>query len=320
MTIQDSSISDNSARNGGGIAAYYSDKLVIERSTISQNESTGDGGGVFFDRSGFFPSGGEFHLIDSTVIDNHAAHGGGVFVSHYLQPSELRAQVILTNSTVSGNGALSNGGGAWIDGDVQVRHSTVTQNSSDTNRLNGGTGGGIFIESGDVKLDHTIVAGNHDNTAAAPEIAGVFRANRSLVGFGGNFLGPLADNGGPTRTHALLPGSPAINAGDFQSRWRHEWCAGVRSAGHAVLGACPIGRIDIGAFEYQQASDLNLFVDTLVDESDGNYSPRGSVATRGGRLANMWPSDDTIHFDPALTAGGPAAIVLAMGELRLRVR
>ena len=77
------------------------------------------------------------------------------------------------------------------------------------------------------------------------------------------------------------------------------------------------GRIDIGAFEYQQASDLNLLVDTLVDENDGNYG-RGDLSLREAiALANQWHSTDTIRLDPSLTSSGPATIRLNGGELRI---
>ena len=77
------------------------------------------------------------------------------------------------------------------------------------------------------------------------------------------------------------------------------------------------GRIDIGALEFQEASDLNLLVDTLVDESDGNYE-RGDLSLREAiELANQWPSTDTIQFDPALTLDVPATILLLQGELRI---
>ena len=71
-------------------------------------------------------------------------------------------------------------------------------------------------------------------------------------------------------------------------------------------------------------SDLNLVVDTLVDESDGDYS-RGDLSLREAIvLANKYGGSrsqpdvmDTIRFDPALTAGGPATILLTLGELRI---
>src|SRR4029079_10316214 len=76
------------------------------------------------------------------------------------------------------------------------------------------------------------------------------KTNRSLLGFGATCLWPLADNGGPTLTHALLPGSPAINAGDPAA------AAGVDGVPMTDQRGAPFtrvygGRIDIGAFELQ---------------------------------------------------------------------
>ncbi len=149
------------------------------------------------------------------------------------------------------------------------------------------------------------------------------------VGVINPMLGPLADNGGFTLpdgshilTHALLAGSPAINAGDLNAQ------AGVGDVPlyderGEPFGRVYGGRIDIGAFEYQQPSDLNLVVDTLVDESDGDYS-RGDLSLREAiELANMYPGPNyptivnTIHFDPALTANGSATILLTQGELQI---
>ena len=80
------------------------------------------------------------------------------------------------------------------------------------------------------------------------------------------------------------------------------------------------GRIDLGAFEYQTPTDLNLLVDTLVDESDGDYS-RGDLSLREAiELANASMHDgvvDTIRFDPSLWAEGPATILLTKGELKI---
>ena len=125
-------------------------------------------------------------------------------------------------------------------------------------------------------------------------------------------LAPLADNGGPTLTHALLPGSPAINAGDLNA------VAGVddvplydqRGKGFDRI----VSRIDIGAFEVQELGDMNLLVDTLEDESDGDYS-RGDLSLREAiELANANPVPDTIRFDESLAGG---TILLTQGELEI---
>jgi parallel beta-helix repeat protein len=152
------------------------------------------------------------------------------------------------NTTISGNRANGNGGGVFIQaatgGTVALIHSTITLNTSDNDRA----GGGVFLARGRAQLDHTIVATNTDNSTIGRDLTGflgaVFMPRYSLIGsnvgnglaqtpighpddngnlIGGAIvinprLGPLADNGGPTRTHALLPDSPAVNAGDLAAR------------------------------------------------------------------------------------------------------
>ena len=134
--------------------------------------------------------------------------------------------------------------------------------------------------------------GNAQDTSLTEAPVGLPDANGNLIGgpIHGTIdplLGPLADNGGPTFTHALLAGSPAINAGDLAA------VAGVNGVPEFDQRGMPFGRvfngrIDIGAFEYQEPSDLNLLVDTLVDENDGNYS-RGDLSLREAiALANQY--------------------------------
>ncbi|HEY3395102.1 MAG TPA: choice-of-anchor Q domain-containing protein, partial [Lacipirellulaceae bacterium] len=117
-------------------------------------------------------------------------------------------------------------------------------------------------------LDHTIVVGNQDLSGRAPDIAGIFNSRYSLIGLGADFLGPLADNGGPTMTHALVPGSPAINAGDPAAK------AGVGGVPLYDQRGAPFtrvygGRIDIGALEAQPnplTGDYNF--SGVVDAAD----------------------------------------------------
>ena len=130
-------------------------------------------------------------------------------------------------STISGNSAGRHGGGIHASGTLLVSHATVTGNMAATD------GGGILADGG-AMLNHAIVAGNFRGASVPSDIAlnatlsftvlGV-DTGASITDQGGNLigttasptdpkLGPLADNGGPTMTHALLAGSPAIDAGD----------------------------------------------------------------------------------------------------------
>jgi CSLREA domain-containing protein len=308
----------------------------VLRTTIVGNRADRDGGAI---RSYFR---GDVEIVDSTIRNNTAGRNGGG-----LQLRIFGSAATILNSTVSGNTSGDLGGGIWIYGisaSTRIAHSTITQNS--TTRVSD-KGGGIVVAAGVLNLDHSIVASNHAavdsditlqgesqlisrhsivganaHSGLLQTMPGTPDVNGNLVGGTGGqvidaILGLLADNGGPTWTHALLPGSPAINAGDLNAVAGVDGVPLYDQRGEP-FGRVVNGRIDIGAFEYQSPSDLNLLVDTLADESDGDHG-RGDLSLREAiNLANMWPSDDTIRFDPALTTSGPATILLAMGELSIR--
>jgi hypothetical protein len=142
-------------------------------------------------------------------------------------------------------------------------------------------------------------------------------------------LGPLASNGGPELpdgspllTHALLPGSPAIDAGDPAAMpgvgivplYDQRGMPFSRVVdGDGAGGA----RIDMGAYERQESAPFHLFVDTLADELDGDYSSGDFSLREAIDIANLNPGADLISFAPSLTDAGPAAILLTMGELEI---
>jgi CSLREA domain-containing protein len=201
--------------------------VTLTNSTVAGNSATTDGGGISNS------NGGIVTLIKSTVVGNSAPGlGGGVFNNGDLRQG---AGLVLTNSTVSGNSALVGGGifnsGADGAGEVFVTNSTVARNSAAQE------GGGIFHRGHAFLITNTLVAQNSARTG--PDVlkadGGEITARFSLIGNGsgsgitntngnqvGNVppntspinprLGALADNGGPTRTHALLLDSPAIDA------------------------------------------------------------------------------------------------------------
>jgi hypothetical protein len=204
----------------------------------------------------------------------------------------------IANTTISGN----IGGGIAIYsnfGSLTVRHSTIT-----------GNGAGIHAPNGGVTLDHTIVAGNGAN-----DFFGSVFANHSLIGICSEFLGPLAENGGPTKTHALLPGSPAIDAGD--------------PAALAGVGGVPLfdqrdfafsrvagGRIDIGAFELQAAAPSADFDDDDdVDGSDFLAWQRGLGLTGAAATRANGNADGDGDVDGDDLAAWKAQFGLAQGAL-----
>jgi len=188
LTINNSTISGNSADRGGGIFAQLSGTLVIEGSTLSGNS---------------------------------AREAGGI---------ETFSTTTITNSTISGNTA-DEGAGGLFQGDVTTLvNVTITGNTADNDNNGTGNGGGI-LSSGNLNLKHTIIAGNTDRGGEGPDCFGTVTSQDfnlvedttgcTIVGVTTNditgadpTLGSLADNGGPTLTHALLAGSSAIDAGD----------------------------------------------------------------------------------------------------------
>jgi len=238
-TIKNSSIVDNVASGGGGgISHALGDRLVIVDSTLSGNQAS-TGGGLFV---------AGLEMLRSTVTDNYASgNGGGV----YKITGSIFDSIV--NSTVSGNRSDASGGGIFIQDltFLLLASSTVALNEADFDDVgsgsDGGDGGGIFVvgSSNRVKLHNTIVAKNEDGSSGtfepyAPDCDGDITslgynlfgaldtglivcsfsgpATDDLIGLKGTPLDPsigiLAENGGPTRTHALISNSPAIDAGD----------------------------------------------------------------------------------------------------------
>jgi predicted outer membrane repeat protein len=185
------------------------------------------------------------------------------------------------NSTISGN--VSDGLGGGIAASNMVGPATVTVNSSTITNNSADQGGGIGNSGSMVRMRNTIVAGNSADTAG-PDILGVVNSQghnliQSMAGAGitgviaGNILeqdpqlGPLAGNGGPTLTHALLPGSPAVDVGDA-AQFRPIDQRGVERP----QGAAP----DIGAFEGTE-HELAPIIEVTSFEDGGPGSLRQAV-------------------------------------------
>jgi CSLREA domain-containing protein len=228
----------SSALEGGGGISYHGDKAMavgesaaIVNSRIRDNKSGGEGGGIDSRGDGLLAitttvvtgntsavGGGIHHVGDaplavarSTLSGNAAGNGGGVF-------TDGDGEAILENTTVSGNRANEFGGGVLVSSRLTVRNSTVTNNLA----ASGGginNGGGDLIGDGLVFLANTIVAKNPAGGNCAGTITSrggnVENSNtcqlKELSDQPGTdpLLGALANNGGPTQTHALLAGSLA---------------------------------------------------------------------------------------------------------------
>jgi len=217
VSLNNSKISDNLATDGGGI--FHTSANSINNSTISGNRALANGGGL-----GSLIGFGGTSLNYSTISGNTAGGSGG----------GIRGTVEMNNSTISGNSAGSGGGISAASGGINIAavsiyNSTLSGNSA----VNSAVSGGNINISTDTRftIQNSIVANSPSGGAinATP-----FDGN--VTDLGGNFitnilgplppfgvvvtsaqlnLGPLQDNGGPTQTHALLPGSVAIDALTF---------------------------------------------------------------------------------------------------------
>jgi len=300
---------------GGGIWALG--EISIYDSTVSGNTASGDGGGIYVRQSR------ETSINNSTISGNSSEkNGGGIAViKRYAAPA------IISNSTISGNEADNHGGGISFDmwdldepNIATISHSTVVSNRADRDRQNGGIGSGIFINQETLLLDHSIVASNSPSSAIGPDLTGYLGvtldvhyslignnkdtglteapvgspdANGNLIGGPGRSiinprLGPLANNGGPTLTHALLTVSPAIDAGDPLLRQGDPGLVEFDQRG-APYGRVVGGRIDIGAYEHHPPAstlDADFDQDNDVDGADMLAWQRGFGKLRRATLAD----------------------------------
>ena len=225
-TIKNVVVRSNTATESGGGIRSVSAKLNLVKSTITQNKAL-LGGGVHLTNGAAIPPLASIRA--STISSNQGELGGGLYVDGTDESIfVVKPTAEIANSTFANNLAPVSGGGiaAIQAAVVRLDHSTVAYNKADTDNSGGGAGGGLFQSSGaDFDGSDTIVAANQLGTSAlgGPQCYGTYGGVLLLGGSvddclytGGAvpdlMLGPLADNGGPTQTIALLEGSNAIDA------------------------------------------------------------------------------------------------------------
>ncbi len=287
LTILQSVISGNATSDVGGNSGgtiNFRANLAIGGTTLSSNHA-GDGGGGIFSVGTYSST----LVSNSTLTGNTARFSGGAIFQSTGAPT-------LANSTLSANAAGFAGGGLFNRGTARVEFSTITGNSAPN-----GTGSGIASVDNaytNTQLRGTIVSANFNNDDVGIVVGGVTNRFTSLgynlIGGGSAALAfaasergitdpglaSLANNGGPTMTHALLPGSLAINGGDPTAV---AGSGGVPTTDQRGAGFSRIfgNRIDVGAYEHQQL--VTAVVDTQADELDSN---RGAGTCRSARRLN----------------------------------
>jgi hypothetical protein len=221
LTLTGCTLSRNSARQGGGVANQAT--LTLTNCTLAGN-SAREGGGI--------DNFATLTLTNCTLAGNSAGDEGGGGIGN-------QGMMTLTNCTLAGNTASCDGGGIDNQGMMTLTSCTLAGNDAGPPYFQPDGGGGIDNRGGTALLHNSIVAGNFNDLPGHPadDILGTVGPSSSynLIGTGGsgglsngvngNLVGnlaglsnpglaPLADNGGPTQTRALMPTSRALGAGD----------------------------------------------------------------------------------------------------------
>ncbi len=262
ITISDSVFSYNHSNqwwmrpapfySGGAITNFG--ELTITGSTFEENGVYDEpgGGGQPIGLGGGIYNGGKATIRKSTFYRNRAGKGGAITNTHALK---------LINSTVSSNSAADYGGGLFnstspsapgSEETLDIRNCTIVHNGVSLS----GPGRGVYFSYATAlngeHISNTIIGSNIRDCYIVPGHGGLETNNSNLVAdgscaseFSGDpLLGELADNGGPTETHALEPRSPAIDAGsndDLLSFMTTDQRGRSRIVGD---------RVDIGAYEF----------------------------------------------------------------------
>ena len=292
LTLNDCSVSSNSASAGGGIYSRNA-TLTVNDCTFEINSSNSDGGAIYSSGSFYgnatltvnnsllngnsansglgggilnagFQSGNATATVTSSLImGNSAVLGGGIYNDG---DTSGHATVSVSNSTFSINSAYqSSGGGICNDGIAGEAHVTVKNSTFSWNKAI--NGGGIYNDGRNLGIATVTIGNTILNVGPAGLGANFFNNNGTVNSLGYNLssdnsssylnatgdrnstdpmLAPIAENGGPSVTHALLSGSPAIDAGDPSFAPPPDY--DQRGPGYPrVLN----NRVDIGSFETQ---------------------------------------------------------------------
>lgn len=304
LTLRNTLVEGNSAVEGGGLRILRP-RVNLIGSTIRNNRASASGGGVMARISDGFIT---MTVQSSTISGNQAGErGGGI----YIASPDQTFTVDLVNSTVSGNQVLSGtGGGLFLGASFGSLRLALLNSTVAYNRAGQGAGVHIFDqeESGQLtdtlRLNHTLIAANAGGDCANTTAAGGPIPGQQITSGGHNLdsdgscltpgvaqasdlssgtanLGPLADNGGPAPTHALLAGSDALDAGD-----------------NAVCAAAPVNGVDQRGVARPQGAQCDI---GAYEAPVSNAAPAVFVSsTSSGAVAEVpFRDEDILRYDPS---------------------
>lgn len=247
VNANDTTIASNQAHSSGG-AIHNDGTMNLTRSTVTSSSTIYGAGGAIVNTA-------TLNVLQSTVYANKTPGAGGGIDNTY-------GSAEIANSTLSGNSANGNGAGVFNTGSTATfTNATIADNHGTDYAATVGIG--IYQNFGTVKLENTLVALQTRGT----NCSGISSSTNSFADDGScsgatytatPMIGGLADNGGPTLTHALLSGSPAIDTGD-NSICSASPVNGVDQRGEVRprYGATA-NNCDVGAFEAVGAANVSL--------------------------------------------------------------
>lgn len=338
MTLADADARTAPITAGGAIYTQGSGNTIVDRVHFSGNKSAAGGA--------IYNAGSTLDVRDSTIVANISSDlGGGIYSSGNLG---------VTNSTITQNNADTQGGGiAQIGGFSTIESSTIARNLANADGVGTETGGGTYNNAGTATIRNTLYGANNvapGGSTAPNQCSGSYTSNGynlrtsddapGCSGFTASgdivnpnpMIGALSANGGQTLTIPLLPGSPAIDAGNPDMGTAIS-CPEADQRGLPRFG--PAGRCDIGAFEVQRSAPSgpsgpsgpgaaaasppsNAFTFSLRGRTlTVNVSSSGTVevADAGARAAGANAiAAGRRRLKTSSTTGGPGAI-----EVRLRL-
>lgn len=283
VTVLGGEIAGNEARQGGGIYNGDGSTLTLRDVTVAGNSAAEAGGGIF--------SIGRLEVSGSAVTGNTSPEGvGGIYTHHF--------NATITRSTISGN--FGHVGGIRNEGTLAIRSSTVTRNFGEE----GTTGAILHVGGGMTRVANSIIAGNPGKEECAGGVSSFDSQGYNLVTQDGecDFFSEgdvridgalvftqvlevtLSDNGGPTRTHALIVRGRAVDAGYCPGETADQRGLGV-PVDEPILANAKDG-CDIGAYELQ--GPLTPIADLMVSQSANKTSVKqGDLLTYTVRVRNL---------------------------------
>jgi len=296
LTIRNSTVERSWASNIGGGIEQFGGTLIILNSTISHNGVSPATSAITQFAGGLRVAAGALSVINSTISGNSAEFGGGGIDNH-------RSTATIIHSTITDNGASY--GGGIVNFGTYGQHAVMSVTNSIVARNSAGAvsnGPDIHNISSGAETPHEFV----DLTASHSLIGSAIRndltaAGNNLIGADPRFevdgLGKplLADNGGPTKTHALLETSPAIDVGEAAA------CTGEPVSGRDQRGVPrpQSAGCDMGSFELAgvappppppSVSELSITASGTVNKTTG-------VAVVSGTLTCSTPGVVQLKVD-----------------------